>query len=711
MKRLAHEGGAALEAMKRSRLGLVRAATVKEFRQCVTAGGSYWPATSLEEAVQDVKRLSPFMRDILHSSMLNCTKTKDLSAVRQLWSTILARGLVSDIFLANTVLRLFASCGSLDEANAVFCAISRPNLHTWQGIIAAHVSYGRGEQAIKLYEVMRQSGVKANSHIYVAVLKACAITKALHEGRDVHVHAAEAGWEAHLYVASSLIDMYFKCGSFDEAQSLFAKLPRKDVVTWSAMVSGYAKQGFQEHAVRVFQQMQHEGVRANVYVSSIVVDMLTRGGELGKAREAFDGLHEKNVVLWTAMIAGYSRQGHAGEALRLYRQMQCEGVEPNKITFICALQACGSMKALDEGRDIHCQLVDSRLELDTDVGNCLIDMYAKCGSANNARETFDRLVTKDVVSWNSMLAAYIHSDDGREVLLQFCRMQQAGMEPNVVTCLTVLEACGNLTALDQGRELHSYLRAQGLDLDVCVASSLVDMYSKCGSLDDARKVFEKSPEKDVISWSAMIGACGQHGCGAEALQLFCKMQQEGIKPNSATFVCVLSACSQAGLLSEACTIFRTMISEYGILPDKKHFGCLIDLLGRQGYLHEANELIRMFPSKLDTPEVWTSMLGACQTHGKVDLARISFRWIVMLEPTNSAAYTIMSNIYASVGRREDEIEIRKRMRTAGVTKLCGKSWIAVNLEIHSFVSEDATHPVRAEINSHLKLLTKGLRHF
>jgi pentatricopeptide repeat protein len=238
--------------------------------------------------------------------------------------------------------------------------------------------------------------------------------------------------------------------------------------------------------------------------------------------------------------------------------MQQEGVQPNSVTFVGVLNACASVVALEDGRCVHHQIVECGWDSNVFLANSLVDMYAKCGSIEDSSRVFKKLPSRDVVTWTAMILGHVQSGQGQKALELFQQMQQEGVRPNSVTIVGVLNACASIVALDEGRCVHQQIVECGWDSDVFVANSLIDMYAKCGSMEDAWRVFNKMPSQDVVTWTTILGGCAMHRHGKEALKLFEQMCKEGVQPDDITFVCLLSACSHTGLVDEGMHSFALM---------------------------------------------------------------------------------------------------------------------------------------------------------
>ena len=458
---------------------------------------------------------------------------------------------------------------------------------------------------------------------------------------------------------------------------------------------------------RIHDHVVQSEVPLNNYVINTLLNMYIKCGTMVDARQVFDKLRKKDVVSWTLMIGGYARHGHVNEAFALFSQMRQVGLKPNQITYVSILNACGCPAALERGKEVHAHIIAAGFQSDMRVGTALVNMYAKCGSIRDARLVFNSMSKRDIISWTAMIVGYAEHGHCGGAFEIFRQMQQVGMKPDQITYMSILNACVCPTALERGKEVHAHIIDSGYPCDVRVGNALVNMYAKCGSIGDARLVFDKMGKRDVITWNALIGGLALYGCGQEALQVFEQMK-EWAKPNLVTFVGVLSACSQAGLVDEGRCYFKAMSQDHGIKPSILHYGCLVDLLGRAGRLEEAENVIRSMPLKANAA-IWGTLLGACRLHGNVVLAERAADCSLKIDPQNAGVYVLLSNVYAAAGMRDNVTKVRNLMRDRGVKKQPGRSWIEVDKRVHSFVVGDRYHPEADEIYTELKSLTKKLR--
>ncbi|CAM6101086.1 unnamed protein product [Calypogeia fissa] len=463
----------------------------------------------------------------------------------------------------------------------------------WNKKLARYVREGQDVKALELFQQMREEGRNPDTFTFVPVLKACGNLQDLEEGRRFHTLIKETGLELDLFVGTSLVDMYAKCGSTEEARSVFNKMPARDAVNWTAMVTGYVKCDEAHKALQLYDMMREarvepvpatfvgvlnacanlgalkrgkqvhaqiirSGCELDPFVSSSLVDMYAKCGSIDEAHGVFEKTGTDNVASWTALIMGYVKCGQARKALEQYRLMELEQVEPVPLTFVGVLNACASVGTLVEGRRIHEQIVQSGCLSDVFVSTSLVDMYAKCGSMEEAESVFDEIENGNVASWNAMLSGYVKCGLPRKAVELYRQMLAAGVEPAPTTFAVVLNACTSLGSLDEGRRVHEEVIQNDCLSDVFVGTSLVDMYAKCGSIDDAWIVFNQMPSWDVAAWTAMIMGYVYKGQCQNALALYYQMELEGVESAPDTFVKVLQAsCATQGecaMSEEGCEV-------------------------------------------------------------------------------------------------------------------------------------------------------------
>ncbi|XP_057949219.1 pentatricopeptide repeat-containing protein ELI1, chloroplastic [Malania oleifera] len=437
-------------------------------------------------------------------------------------------------------------------------------------------------------------------------------------------------------------------------------------------------------------------------------------GHLHYSVALFNDTRNPNVFFWTAIIHGHAVHGLHEEALHFYTQMLTHSVEPNVFTFSSMFKACPLEPALVDiyarGGEVESarQLFDSMPEKSLVSLTTMMTCYAKYGNVDGARILFDGMKKRDVVCWNVMIDGYTQRGKPNESLVLFRQMLAAGVRPNEVTVLSVLSACGQLGALESGRWLHSFIKNNGIQISVQVATALVDMYGKCGSLDDARLVFDMINDKDVVAWNSIIVGYAMHGFSRDALEMFNEMCRMGFHPTDITFIGILSACAHAGLVSEGWRFFHSMKDDYCLEPKIEHYGCMVNLLGRAGHLEEAYELVKNMEIEPDAV-LWGTLLGACRLHCNIPLGEVISEFLVSRNLANSGTYVLLSNIYAAAGNWDGVARVRALMKYSGVQKEPGCSSIELNNRVHEFLAGDLKHPKSKEIYMMLEEINGWLK--
>ncbi|XP_057849912.1 pentatricopeptide repeat-containing protein At2g13600 [Cryptomeria japonica] len=348
---------------------------------------------------------------------------------------------------------------------------------------------------------------------YIRLLQNSINPKSLTDVRQAHAHLISNGYMLGVFLGNRLIDMYVKCGSIVDACHVFDKMAQRDVTSWNSLITGY-----------------------------------TKTGDLENARKLFDKMIRRDVVSWTALISGYDQQGHNEAALRFFSQMVQSCTKPNQFTFASALSSCASLLAFNSGKQVHGYIVRTGFESDVFVGSALIDLYAKCGSLDDARRVFDKMPEQSAVSWTTLMVGYAQNQSGEETLRLYCRMRRAEMKQDRVALVSALIACGSLASLVHGRIVHAKVITTGFCTDSFVGNTVVDMYAKCGALRDACQMFDRMSEWNIVSWTALIAGYVQNGYSEEGLKLFQKLLWTDVKPNPFTFASTLSACASLALL-------------------------------------------------------------------------------------------------------------------------------------------------------------------
>ncbi|KAF6176008.1 hypothetical protein GIB67_032631 [Kingdonia uniflora] len=398
-----------------------------------------------------------------------------------------------------------------------------------------------------------------------------------------------------------------------------------------------------------------------------LIDGCVKSGDLDLAREIFDRMPERNDVSWTAMISGYAKSGELDVAQSLFDKMM--PVCRNVMTWNSMISGFAKSGFLSLARkmfdDMPCKNIVS--------WNIMVSGYAQCGELEVARCLFDDMEVKDVFSWSCMIAGYAQNNRGEDGLNLFREMlAEDCIRPNEVTLVSVLSVCGHLVALDQGKWIHSYIDRNGCKVSGNLGAALIDMYAKCGCVENAVEVFQKMNDKNISTWNALITGFAVNGVADGAIEAFSQMQKLEMKPNSITFLGVLMACCHGGLVEEGRRYFEIMSKTYEIQPEMKHYGCIIDLLGRAGLLEEAEAIVKTMTVKPDVM-VLGALFGACRIHGETLIADRLRKDFLRMKSREAGCHILLSNIYAAAGRWADACSTRSMLTMHEIKKGVGLS--------------------------------------
>ncbi|XP_042485748.1 pentatricopeptide repeat-containing protein At1g20230-like [Macadamia integrifolia] len=642
-------------------------------------------------------RQSLLMIDNFYHNILNQlnTNTATLSQVQKAHAHILKTGHSNNTCLNTKLLSIYADHLCFSDAILVLDSIPEPDVFSFSTLISACFKFDRFNYAFRLLRQMLSHGLLPDNFVLPSMLKACAVLLALRIGQQLHSLASVTGFASDNFVQSSLVHMYVKCGKVKDAHKVFDRMTHRNVVSWSAIIAGYARLGYINEAKELFNAMRCSGI-------------------------------EPNPVSWNGLIAGLHHSGLSSESVVVLQEMHLQGFKPDGTSISSVLSAVGDLKIQDIGVQIHGYVIKQGLGSDKCVVSALLDMYGKCGCtlemmlafnevaqmnlgscnalvaglARNGlvedalsvfRQFKDQRIELNVVSWTSVISCCTQNGKDIEALKLFREMQVAGVEPNSVTIPCLLPACANIAALMHGKAAHCFSLRWGISDDVYVGSALIDMYAKCGKIGDARHFFDMMPTTNLVCWNAIVGGYSMHGKAKEAINLFDLMRRSGQKPDFISFTCVLSACSQNGLIEEGWYLFNSMTREHGIEARMEHYACMINLLSRVGRLEEAYVMIKEMPSEPDAC-VWGALLSSCRVYGNVSLGEAAADNLFKLEPSNPGNYVLLSNIYAANGMWREVDRVREMMKRMGLRKNPGCSWIEVKNKVHTLLAGDTSHP-------------------
>ncbi|XP_008806036.1 pentatricopeptide repeat-containing protein At5g39680 [Phoenix dactylifera] len=540
-------------------------------------------------------------------------------------------------------------------------------------------------------------------------------------------------FQLDLIQANYLINIYVKCGQLHLARRLFDTMPERNNVSGNALMAGYFHAGFPLEALAVFKSMDlsqlpggpneymlttvlaccaevraleegqqcHEyalksGLVSHSYVRNALLHMYSKCSGMEDALQVFKTIPGFDIFAFNSMINGFLEHGQLNYALEVVSGMVKEVAWWDHVSYVAVLGLCADSKDMKLGRQVHSQILRRGVEFSVFVGSAIVDMYGKWGDVQSSRHAFDRLLNKNVVSWTAVMAVCVQNGCFEEALKLFLEMELAGVRPNEFTYAVALNACAGLSALKNGDALNAHAEKLGYKAQLTVGNALINMYSKSGSIDDAKRVFTSMPYHDIISWNSIITAYSHHGLAKEALEAFHNMLKE-VVPTYVTFVGVLSACGHLGLVDEGFYYLNHFMREVGIGPGVEHYTCMVGMLCRAGLLDEADRFMRYKYVDWDVV-AWRTLLSACQVHRNCGLGQKIADHILKLDPDDVGTYILLSNMYAKANRWDGVAKVRKLMRERDIKKEPGVSWIQVRNETHVFASEDKKHPWMSQIN-------------
>ncbi|XP_078439619.1 pentatricopeptide repeat (PPR) superfamily protein [Wolffia australiana] len=498
---------------------------------------------------------------------------------------------------------------------------------------------------------------------------------------------------------TALLSGYIRSKNIPQAAALFRFMPEKNTVSWNTMIAGYADNGMLEEARHLFDEMP---VRNTVSWNTIISAM-AQNGRVDEAYQLFQKMPERDIISWTAMVAGLAQNGRVDEARCLFDEMP----ERNTVSWNAMVSGYAQNGRLEDAL----QLFAAMPERDLQSWNAMISGCIQNGELEKARAMFDEMGEKNVVTWTSVMTGYVESGLGEEAFKLFPLMQINGVRPNQATFVTLLAAASDLAGLVEGKQIHQIICKTATQGSPFVQSALIGMYSKCGDLGTANSVFDLAKNRDLVLWNGIIASHAYHGRGKEALALFAAMRRSGQAPDGASFVGILSACSHSGLVEEGFEFFRELVKDGSLEVREDHYACLVDLCGRAGRMQDAAVLIKKLErfTSHSSAIAWGALLAGCNVHGDVRVGKVAAKRLMRVEPNNAGTYMLMSNIYASAGRWKEAARVRFKMKDQQLKKQPGCSWIEVGRRVHVFVARDKSHCDRDAIYSLVKKLHGQMR--
>ncbi|GLT93301.1 hypothetical protein SLE2022_111000 [Rubroshorea leprosula] len=659
---------------------------------------------------------------------------------RAVHAKIITSGFRPDISINNYLLSMYVKFNRSNDACKVFDSMPERDVVSWSSLISGYSQMGIPEKALYCFKYMVHDGSEPNCITYVGVLSACASLGDARAGKSIHGRIYRSGVEFSVPLSNSLVNMYGKSGLLKAARLVFDAIEGPNSISWTSLLSCYCQHGENLEGLKIFLLSRRTGGRVNEFscssalaacaalenlkvgmqmhslvlkcglqfdkfVESGLINLYSKRGELDLAGRAFLEAGWANPASWTALIGGYVQQGRGIEAINLFLIMHSSGFNLSEKTLSSVLGAFANAEVIEGGKQLHSLIIKMGFSTFTFVGNAIIDLYSKCGLLEESLRTFQEMDGQDVVSWNSLITGHAGSGHHGEAIELLRDMLFKGYKPNLHTYSIILSVCADIPAIKWGKETHCCIIKPAFHSNVVVGTALIDMYAKCGMLNEAWKVFDNLTSKNLISWNTMIVGYAQHGYAREALEVYHMMLRNHVKPNDSTFIGVLSACAHVGLVEEGLQYYNSMITDHGTVPRMEHLASMVNLFARKGQTNRAYEFIRSFsiePSKV----VWRCLLSGCKIHKDLVLGRYAAEKILSIDPEDSSALIMLSNVYAEAKMWTETAQVRKILKSKTMKKDIGYSWIELNNKMY-FIS--AHHSMQfegidlCEILNHLTL--------
>lgn len=625
----------------------------------------------------------------------------------QIHGMVIHFGLERHKFAGSSLVNMYFNAGNmLDDACLAFDDLSERDRITWNVMISGFAQLGDFIEVQRLFSEMQEvDGLKPDGGAITSFLKCCS---SLDEVMQLHGLAFKSGFEVDVVVGSVLVDLYAKCGDIVSCRKIYDAMEEKDTFVLSSIISGYAENNRGDEAVDFFIDMCREGMKSNQYVlsstlkacvemedlkmatqvhthviksgyqyecfvASILLSLYANFGKLEDAEKLFTRIDDRDIVAWNSMLLAYAQLEHGSTCcMQVFQELhRSTPLRIDGTTVVALLKSCQSSSDLLAGRQIHSLILKSSASHHTVVGNAIISMYSECEEIDDAYNAFVDIVWKDACSWSSIIGAY--QQNGKELeALSLCKMMLAtGISFTSYSLPSCIKACSQLSAMEVGKQFHGFTIKSGFTNDLYVGSSIIDMYAKCGSMEESEKGFGEQSNPNEVMYNAMICGYAHHGKAQKAMELFGEMEKAYLIPNRVTFLAALSACSHAGYLDESLYFFTLMYNKYKIKPESMHYSCLVDAYGRSGRLEEAYQIVE----KDGSEPAWRTLLSACNNYGNTEIAEKSAMKLVELNPHDHASYVLLSNIFTREGKWEEALKWRVEMTKIRVKKDPGTSWL------------------------------------
>lgn len=656
-----------------------------------------------------------------------CGSLEDEVAGLQVFSHVIVSGLQRQVSVANSLISMLGNLGRVHDAEKLFYRMEERDTVSWNALVSMYSHEGLCSKSFRVFSDMRRGGLlKHDATTLCSLISVCASSDYVSYGSGVHSLCLRTGLHSYIPVVNALVNMYSSAGKLADAEFLFWNMSRRDLISWNTMISSYVQNGNNMDALKTLGQLLHtnEGpdrmtfssalgacsspgalmdgrmvhamtlqlsLHHNLLVGNSLITMYGKCNSIEDAERIFQLMPNHDVVSCNILIGSYAVLEDGTKAMQVFFWMRRGEVKLNYITIVNILGSFTSSNDLrNYGLPLHAYTIHAGFLSDDYVSNSLITMYAKCGDLESSNNVFQRIINRSVVSWNAMIAANVQHGHGEESLKLFMDMRHDGNGLDHICLAECLSSSASLASLEEGMQLHGLGLKCGLGNDSHVVNAAMDMYGKCGKMDEMLKMLPDPAIRPQQCWNTLISGYARYGYFKEAEETFKHMISVGRTPDYVTFVTLLSACSHAGLVDKGIDYYNSMSSVFGVSPGIKHCVCIVDILGRLGRFAEAEKFIEDMPV-LPNDLIWRSLLSSSRTHKNLDIGRKAAKRLLELDPFDDSAYVLLSNLYATSARWSDVDRVRSHMKTINLNKIPACSWLKQKKEVSTFGIGDHSH--------------------
>lgn len=625
------------------------------------------------------------------SSVLNLENEK-LKA-NQTHTHLVKLGLDKFVYISTALFDLYMKLGCVTNAQRLFDYMHDRDVVSWNALICGYARNGYDVDAFELFVQMLRQGFNPCPTTLVSLVPSCGRRELVFQGKSIHGFGIKAGLDFDSQVKNALTSMYSKCANLESAELLFTEMNERSVVSWNTMISAFGQNCHFEEAMLVFKQMHEESVEANsvtilsllsanahlesihcyamktglINEASVITALVcvhARHGNTELAELLYNSCAQKNLVSLTALISSYAEKGNIGLVVECFAQMQQLDMKLDAVAMVSILHGIKYPAHFGIGLAFHGYGLKSGLSADCLVANGLISMYSNFDEIEAVFSLFFEMREKPLISWNSVISGCVQAGRSSDAMELFCQMKMFGHSPDAITIASLLSGCCQLGHLRFGERLHTHVLRNNIEVEDFVGTALIDMYTKCGRIECAERVFKSIKEPCLATRNAIISGYSLYGLEHKALGCYYEMRAHGLKPDKITFLGVLAACTHGGLVYEGRKFFQIMREEFSIVPNLQHYACVVSLLGRAGLFEEAMDLVKNMEIEPDSAVLGALLSAAC-IHQEVRLGECLAKKLFFLDCNNGGFYVLMSNLYAIQGRWDDVARLREMMRDTG----------------------------------------------